>query len=465
MNGPAAEEFIDSLRRRLAAQTLWRSALFFIPPLLAAWYIVFFLYRFAWLGPGAVMITGAAMLIAAAALTAARFRGREPSRLAAARLADEKSRGDERFVTLATIGDAGPAEFIARLRTEAAALARRVDFRRDFPFRVERGLLNSLMAALAAVIVFQLAFEWLPVFFPAPGDRLAAAAKKLAQEPRFTELAAELSSAAQEIRKPSLSVEEKQTIVDEALNKLENRIATEQNQGADTAALQDAADAIKKVLQTRSEWSLPWFTQGDGAGGGKGSGQGDGSGAGQKLDNRGGDGRGELKAEKSAGTALDRSRPQKGEPQFAVQGEKSSERPDYLIKDGPKVKSGGTNEGNKAAEEKKRDGEGRERKDPTGAQNQREDSAKQSGVGDKPSPRVAAPGEKLSGELKEKDLRYVIVQLPDEAGGAAGGSREAARGKSPQAVPSANVPLARPDDPQAASEKQMLPLEYRGLIR
>ena len=59
----------------------------------------------------------------------------------------------------------------------------------------------------------------------------------------------------------------------------------------------------------------------------------------------------------------------------------------------------------------------------------------------------------------------MIVQLPDEEGGSASGSREAQRGKSRQAAPSGNVPLARPDDPQLAGEQHMLPLEYRGLIR
>src|SRR6185295_6841691 len=54
--------------------------------------------------------------------------------------------------------------------------------------------------------------------------------------------------------------------------------------------------------------------------------------------------------------------------------------------------------------------------------------------GEKTPARLATPGEKISGELKEKDLRYVIVQLPDEEGGSASGSREAQRGKSRQAA-------------------------------
>jgi hypothetical protein len=458
MNAPAApDDLIGSLRRRLAAQALWRSGLFFIPPLLAAWYIVFFLYRFAWLGPDAVMATGAAFLVAAAAFTAARFYRRAPSRLGAARLVDEKADGKERFVTLATIGDSGSAEFISRVRAEAAALARRIDFKRDFPFRCDRSILNSLIAALAAVIVFQLAFEWLTAWTPAaPDAKLGAAAKMLAQEPRFAELAADISAAAQKLRRSSLSAEEKQAIVRDIQNKIEERIAAEKKRDGDVASLEAVAQQFR--VETRQETArFPWLTQGDDAGGKGAGGRGEGSGAGQNLDGKDGLGKGK---DQRKGKVLDPSRQTKEEPRSAVQGEKPSERPDYLIKDGSQARSGG-----KAAEEK-RDGEGGETKYFSGAKGEPRDNTEGSGIsGDKTPARLGTPGEKISGGLNEKDLRYVIVQLPEEEGGGAGGSREAQRGKSRQPAPSANVPLVPPDNPKAAGEKQMLPLEYRGLIR
>lgn len=473
----APDELIDSLRRRLAAQALWRSALLFIPPLLAAWYIAFFLYRFAWLGPDAVMATGAAVLIVAAGLTAARFYRRAPSRLVAARLADEKSKGEERFVTLATIGDAGPAEFISRLRTEAAAIGRRIDFKRDFPFRGERAILNSLIAALAAVIVFQLAFEWLPAWTPAaPDAKLAAAANKLAREPRFAGLAADISAAAQKLRQRSLSVEEKQAMVRDVLNKIEERIAAEKKRGGDVASLDTVAKQINEEAKQKSPTMslfplrLPWLTRGDraGTGSGEGSGQGDGSGAAQKLDDKGGSGKGTGRrpGEASGTKTLDPSRQTKDEPQFAVQSEKRLERPDHLQQDALKQKDGGDKQGRKSAEEKNDDGRGGDMNYRAGVKTERKGNTEASGTsGEKTPARRAAPGEKISEELKEKDLRYVIVQLPEVESDSASGSREAQRGKPRQAAPSANVPLAPPDDPQLAGEKQMLPLEYRGLIR
>ena len=470
MNLPAApDELIDSLRRRLAAQALWRSALFFIPPLLAVWYIVFFLYRFAWLGPDAVMATGAAVLIAAAALTAARFYRRAPSRLAAARLADEKSNGEERFVTLATI-DVGPAEFISRLRTEAAAIARRIDFRRDFPFRAERAILNSLIAALAAVIVFQLAFEWLPAWAPAaPDARLTTAAKRLAREPRFADLAADIAAAAQKLRRRSLSAEEKQAVIPDVLNKIEERIAAEKQRGGDAASLEDIAKQINQEAKPESPTMsllplrLPWQTQRDDVGGGSGAGSGQGDAGGAAQNGKGGSGKTtQRKGEASGIKTLDPSRQTKDEPQFALESEKRLQRPDYMQQDTVKLKEGGDEKGRKSAGEKNRDDSG----DRAGTKTGPKDNTEASGTsGEKTPARLATPGEKISGELKEKDLRYVIVQLPDEEGGSASGSREAQRGKSRQAAPSGNVPLAPPDDPQLAGEKQMLPLEYRGLIR
>ncbi len=461
----APEEAIDSLRRRLAAQALCRSALFFAPPLLAVWYIVFFLYRFAWLGPDGVMATGAAVLIAAAGLTAARFSSRAPSLLAAARLADEKSCGQDRFVTLATIGGAGTPELVSRLRLEAAALARRIDFKRDFPFRGDRSILNSLMAALAIVVIFQLAFEWLPArTSAAPGAALAAAANRLGEDPRFSELAKQLSAAAQRLRQPSLSDEDQRAILNDALDKLQQRIAIENSLGQDAVGLQDAAEAIKKALrENRGALRIPWLTQGDNEGSGKGTGgQGGGSGSAQKLENRGG--YGERKEEKSSGKALDLSQQTTGEPQFAVQGEKRREPPDDLTKEGSQAKPGGAKEGRKTAAEKKRDAEGGEVKYQSGEKAEAKAERTELG-GDEPRPRPAVPGQKAAGEIKEKDLRYVIVQLPEEATGGASGSGEAQARKSRQAAPVSNAPLAPPREPQAAGEKQMLPLEYRGMIR
>jgi len=82
----------------------------------------------------------------------------------------------------------------------------------------------------------------------------------------------------------------------------------------------------------------------------------------------------------------------------------------------------------------------------------------------KAAERFLKPGEQ--GEKGMKGARFVTVQLPEQEAASAGG--DSARGQGRQIRPKtavSNVPLRRPDNPEAAAEKQPLPLEYRGLIR
>ena len=496
MSVPAGpQEYIDLLRRRLALHALWQSGLVFLPPLLAAWYIVFFLYRFAWLDPDAVMISGAAFLIAAAALTAVRFRAHAPSPLATARLIDETAAAEDRFVTLATVeGASGPAEFFSRLNSEAVALARTIDFQEHFPFRAGRSMVNSIIAALTAVVIFQLAFELTPPLLPArPVGKLAAAGQKLAGDLRFAELAAALSAAAEKLEGRSLSAEEKQTILRDILNQLDERIAREKARGGDISTLEEVAAEIRHEAKKNEEsWSvtlpfkipslipfrIPWIKQpdGEGGGGGKGSGgqghgsQGEGDGA-QKLEqkNGGGSGMGEQREGENPGGAKMQDGPQRAAGSEEKQQSKKTpdNRPDAQSNESRQLKDGGEKEGRKAATEKKGDAYGGDVKYGTEAKGELKGDRATAGAksGEKMPARFAAPGEKPTGDLKDKDLRFVIVQLPEEESGTASGSREEQRKATAGALPSANVPLARPDDPHSAAEKQMLPLEYRGMIR
>ncbi|HBA40876.1 MAG TPA: hypothetical protein DCZ05_14410 [Deltaproteobacteria bacterium] len=83
---------------------------------------------------------------------------------------------------------------------------------------------------------------------------------------------------------------------------------------------------------------------------------------------------------------------------------------------------------------------------------------------EKTAERFLRPGEQ--GEKGIKGARFVTVELPEEeAGGSTGeGGLGKRRGFRPK-VSTSNAPLRPPDSPDAAPEKQPLPLEYRGLIR
>jgi hypothetical protein len=435
MSAPAGpDQSIDLLRRRLTAHALWRSGLVFLPPLLAVWYIVFFLYRFSW-----------------------------PTALTAARLIDEKAAAEDRFVTLATLAPAaGPPEFFLQLNSEAAALARTVDLEKEFPFHVERSVLNSIIATLAAVLLFQLVFEFAPP--RSSGEKLAAAAGKLADDSRFADLAATLSAAAAQLQGRSLSEHEKQSTFAEILGQVEDLIGAEKARGGDTAALEKIAAEIREMRknESSSRVRLPWANESGKEGGGAGdSGQAAGKGGGQKLGQGKASGAGSGDKQRGANLVGGSQRGEKAEDERKGNLDGSAtETKDHARQ----LKGGGENEGGKTALQKKGDAEGDQRSGGVAPKGDAQrDGAAGAASGDKPPARFAAPGEKLSGDLK--DLRTVIVRLPDEGSGAASGTRQGQTKAPAGALPSANVPLAPPADPQAAEEKQMLPLEYRGMIR
>ena len=87
-------------------------------------------------------------------------------------------------------------------------------------------------------------------------------------------------------------------------------------------------------------------------------------------------------------------------------------------------------------------------------------------------PQGAPPSERFykTGEGKEglKGARYVTVQLPEdvaaESKGESAVAKESKGGRARPQVPVSNAPLAA-HVPNAPSEKQQMPIEYRGIIR
>ena len=87
-------------------------------------------------------------------------------------------------------------------------------------------------------------------------------------------------------------------------------------------------------------------------------------------------------------------------------------------------------------------------------------------------PQGAPPSERFykTGEGKDglKGARYVTVQLPEEVAaeskGESAATKESKGGRARPQVPVSNTPLAA-HVPNAPSEKQQMPIEYRGIIR
>lgn len=436
------ERLVGRLVSHLERHRLWDSLLLCIPPFLVFSSLMIFLYHSAWVARGSLIFVSAAVLGMASLLGLWRCRAAAPSVHIAARLIDERVEGKERFVSLATVDPSVcPSSLLARLRHEAAGLLHRLDLDRDFPYRVKRSFFQSLIGSLSAILLFLLLLQ-ISSFFAPPAPRaneLALLAQKLSQVPRFSELARRLETLALRLRESARTSAEQRSMIQEILKQLASQLAAEQQLGGTASdLLNQAANALRELEQG---------LEGDqqrGAGGREEqlSGEGDGKETGKGM-------REERQGELSGvgGKKLKEGQPERGEKQAAGKQQAG--------KDQGKGESDGR-EREKSGEVK---GMGKEEKEGKGSKNVGKEIPR-----GKPAERFLKPGEE--GEKGVKGARFVTVQLPEEeSGGQSGQSGPGNRGKTRPKVPVSNVPLQRPDSPEASPEKQPLPLEYRGLIR
>ena len=410
---------------RLKRHLWWDALLVSFPPLFAVASAGFLPYGAAW-RPGPTWIGVGALLAASALLIGLwRARGAAASVRQAARLIDQKVAGQERFVTLATMDpSACPPFLMTRLRYEAAGLARRLKLERDFPYRIKPSFLQSLILSLSMILLFLLLPQIAPMLTSErPGHELMGSAEQLARIPGFSELARKLEALAARLQDPALTGAERRALVRELLAQLARQRAAEpQPGGAGSELLDQAGDALRRLEQG--------LERGEKSGGELGQGEGK-------------EGRGEssgLASKELVGKELGPGEKQQPDKKRAETGPGS-----------------GAGEGKDKSREMKR--AGKEQGGGTGSRNPGEEIPT-----GKAAERFLKPGE--LGEKGMKGARFVTVQLPEQEAASEGG--DGARGQGRQVRPKtavSNVPLRRPDNPEAAAEKQPLPLEYRGLIR
>ncbi|MGH7775226.1 MAG: hypothetical protein ACREQA_23615 [Candidatus Binatia bacterium] len=440
------EKLVDRLRRHLKRHALWDSLLIFPPPILVFFYFMFFLYRSRLIAQETVIFASVAALGIALLIGISRHHSMAHLVRLAPRLIDDRVEGKDRFVTLATIDPSFyPSFLVDRLRHEAAGLGHRLDLKRDFRYRVKRSFLDSLIGSLIIVLLFHLFLQIIPFFASKEphANELTLLAKKLSQVPRYSELARSIEALAARMQEKGLTDAEKRSMIQETLKKLEKQRAAERQQGGAGDDLSNqTANALRKLekglegSQEEGEGggiksNLPQQGEGKGKESSKGSGEGQGESAilGSK----------DLKGDKSlAGN--------KNEP---GQGQGESDKGE-----GEKVKREG---------EKRREMEGMAK----GELEQKGGKSKMSEEiprGAPPAERFQQPGEQ--GEKGLKGSRFVTVQLPEEeAQGSTGKGGSGKRKELQPKVPVSNTPLPRSAGPDAASEKQPVPLEYRRLIR
>jgi hypothetical protein len=438
------DNFIGRIARRLRSHSLWDFLLVVAPPVAALFYVLSVLYHYAWL-PVLGVLLAAAGLMAIGAL-AIIFRGRLlPSPLTlAARLLDDKAGAKDHFITLATLRPAS-GELIDHLRRQTAGLLRRVQIGRDFPYTVKRSFIWSLTGSVLAAGLFHFFLISMVSTAPAgpPQQRIRALAEQMAQRPRLADLARGLQALAAKIEDPQVSPQEKQASIQHMQNQIEEQ--QDKPEQKDNENILSDAGSLLKTLEGNSAGQQQAQREGGGI-----SGNASQEGQGQAQSQSGGDGKGELSAELNQDMKDGKST--QGDPQ-----EQNAQNPT-----GPKAdqsKSGGsekTDSDESAAKTMETSREGQSAKN-------RSDDLPKDGP---PAERYYQPGEQ--GKEGIKGAQYVTVQLPEEVAadgsGVATTSKDAKASRSRPKVPVSNIPLP-PHLPDAAAEKQRVPLEYRDLIK
>jgi hypothetical protein len=449
------ENLVLRLVAQLSHHALWDALLIFLPPVLVLIYSVVVLSHAARISDLASFLIIAVAVGFGVLAVVLRYRPLIPSVLSAAQLVDQRSGANDHFLTLATIEPThSPASLVARLSQETAGFMERVELKRDFPYKLKRSACWSVgMSLIAAILIHFLVplaepgIQMLPV-----SQRLSGLAETMAQKAGLNSLAQELKTLAAKIEDPKIHPEQKQALAQEIEKKIEEQQKKEEQQ-ENRDLLGEAASTLKGVEKEQSASGQDQQKDQQKGGGGIQSNLPE-KGQGDSKQGQGGEGQSKSDSSMQPSKDMQSGNSTQGKPKEPGQ-EKNQQSADAKG-DQPNPNQ----PGNEQSKEKIGKSEG----------------ALKEGAGkDKASeepPQGAPPAERFykAGEGKEgiSGARYVTVQLPEEVAADSKGTTRATkeskgtRGRSQ--VPLSNVPLPA-HVPNAPTEKQQLPIEYRGIIR
>jgi hypothetical protein len=445
------EDFVHRLVRHLRNHVVWDSLLTFSPPGLALLYLLTVLYRGSWIPVLPLLLMALAVILIGLLAIIFRFRLRVPLMSAAARLVDGKTEAKDRFTTLATVKSSPSSEaMLARLRREAMELLNRVEISRDFPYQLKRPFYWSSVGSLAVILLFHLllnsAFTKSGV---SPQQRIRDLAKQMTQRPPLAEIAHGLRSLADKLDDLQVASEEKQSLIDQMQEQIEQQRDREQEQDNQNL-LSDASSTLKSLEQEAGgEGQQEQQTAGGGV---QSNASQEGQGEGKASQGGGADSKGELSAQlnpemKDGKSAQGNPQGKRQEKNSGDQKEQKANQPD---------RSNPEKTTNESAGKMKENSEGRSGKN-------RSDEMPKDGP---PAERYRQPGEQ--GPDGIKGAKYVTVQLPEEiaadSSGVTTSNKDGKESKNRPKLPVSNVPLPA-HVPEAPAEKQRMPLEYRDLIR
>jgi hypothetical protein len=448
------EQSISRVIARLRSHALYDVLLLCVPPLLLLLYAFAYVHQLGLIAPFVLFVLTGICLASLAILAVVLYRPKVPSAPLAARLLDEKTEAKDRFVTLATLDPKSSAPLlISRLRLEAGGFARRLSMERDFPYRVKPRFYQSLLASAVAGLLLHLvvpAVQSTPLPEGAAHERLRELARQIVARPRLADLGRRLETLVKKLEDQSSTKPEQQKLVQEMRQKVEEQQKKEPEEG-DRNILGQTSSTLKNLEQQSGAGQEQSPEKKEGGGGSIESNlPQDGQGQSKQSQGDGGDSKGEMTAELNP-------RMQQGN---SAQGD-------------PKGQSGDKNQqtkGNDKSQQGDPDKQSGPRSNETAGKN--EGKSDQPGGKSSPSeerPQGAPPSDRFAGDGKGglKGEHYVTVQLPDDPAGESNGEGKIGTtkgGRSRTNVPASNAPLP-PHVPDAPTEVQQMPLEYRGLIR
>jgi hypothetical protein len=451
----APEKLVRDVVARLRNHALRDSLLICLPPLLVFAYLASYLYREPFLSQMAFLLLSLAAVGVLVLAAIVLYRPHVPTVRSAAGLLDDRAEAEDRFVTLATIdpGSCSPL-FLSRVRQEAATFLNRVEIKSEFPYKVKQSFYKSLLiSGLVGTLLHLLLPTVQSSIGSAPAhEHLRELAGQMAQRPRLAELGRALQTLANKLEDPKVSQQEQQALVQETRKKVDEQQKKEQ-QKQEQDLLGQASSTLKS-LDRQSGNGQDQSKNEDKAGGSIQSNlPQEGKGESKQSQGSGGDSKGELNAQlnkemQQGESAQGDANGQASDKNQQTKGDTKSQQGDPNKPDGDKSKETAGKTPGKSEQ-------------PGGKSKTSEET-----------PKGAPPAERFypGDQAKEgiKGARYVTVQLPEEAGadskGEATPGKESKLNRNRQKVPVSNVPLPA-HVPDAPTEVQKMPLEYRGMIR
>jgi len=457
-NRQQTENILGRLVARLSRHVLWDSLLLFGPPASALIFATALLFRAGWLGRAATIVAVTLTLALAVVAIVLRLRPLLPNVLRAARLLDQRAGAKDHFLTLATIdGAKQPASFLSRLRQQTEIFLNRVELKRDFPYQLKRSaywsLGTALLLAAAVYLLLPLAHSMLnPIGAP---DRLRELAQKMTANPELRPLAGELQALAAKLEDPQMPAKEKKALAERLEEKVEEQKKKEEQKDK-RDLLGEAASALTGVekQQESASGKEQQKDQKRGGGGIQTNARQDGQGENKQSQGSSGESKGDSSAQLTKdmdqGKASQANPKEPGQDKTQPGDAKNNQNqpdPNQPGKDPNQPKVSKTQGGSK-------EGAGKEQ------------------MSEQPPPQGGPQADRFykAGEGKEglAGAGYVTVQLPEEVVADSKGesrvTKESKNNSTRTQVPVSNVPLPA-HIPNAPTEKQQMPIEYRGIIR